>query len=131
MTSSDLATYQLQLQQVEAALTSDPENPELLKLKEDLSQVIQLTQELIQSQVDKQDTPDAPPTDDSAPAPPSVTPVKHWQVGERCQALWDKDGNYYECVIDEITTDGHVSVTFRHNRQQGVTSLGTETVKCL
>ncbi len=51
MTSSDLATYQLQLQQVEVALTADPENGELLKLKEDLSQVIQLTKDLISQQV--------------------------------------------------------------------------------
>ena len=31
---------------------------------------------------------------------------------------------YYEAKINEITTDGEVSVTFRHNGQQGVTSLG-------
>lgn len=39
---SDLATYELQLQQVEVALTTDPENSELLKLKEDLEQVEKL-----------------------------------------------------------------------------------------
>ncbi len=32
--------------------------------------------------------------------------------------------SYYEATINEITTDGEVSVTFRHNKQQGVTSLG-------
>ncbi len=53
MTSSDLATYQLQFQQVEVALTADPDNAELLKLKEDLSQVIQLTKDLISQQVEK------------------------------------------------------------------------------
>ncbi len=36
--------------QVEAALTSDPECAELLKLKEDLVQVIDLTTELISAQ---------------------------------------------------------------------------------
>ncbi len=54
----------------------------------------------------------------------TLTPVKHWQVGEQCQALWNKDGGYYEARIDEITTEGEVSVTFRHNGSQGVTSLG-------
>jgi len=46
------------------------------------------------------------------------------QVGERCQAVFDHDGLYYEAVISEITTDGDVSVTFRHNGQTGVTHLG-------
>ena len=39
MAESDLSSYQLQLQQVEAALTADPENQELLKLKGDLEEV--------------------------------------------------------------------------------------------
>ena len=38
MSESELSTYQLQLQQVEAALSSDPANSELLKLKADLEQ---------------------------------------------------------------------------------------------
>ena len=45
-------------------------------------------------------------------------------MGEQCQALWFKDGLYYEATINEITTDGEVSVTFRHNGKEGVTSLG-------
>ena len=35
--------------QVEAALTSDPTNEELLQLKQDLSQVIELTSQLVNS----------------------------------------------------------------------------------
>jgi len=46
---SNLATYSLQLQQVEAALTNDPSNPELTKLKSDLEEVINLTKELIET----------------------------------------------------------------------------------
>lgn len=42
-----LDTYKLQLQQVEAALTTEPTNEELLKLKQDLVEVIALTNELI------------------------------------------------------------------------------------
>jgi survival of motor neuron-related-splicing factor 30 len=34
--ADDLSNYKLQLQQVEVALLSDPENAELLKLKEDI-----------------------------------------------------------------------------------------------
>ena len=34
--SADLQTYRVQLEQVEAALVGDPDNEELLKLKQDL-----------------------------------------------------------------------------------------------
>ena len=75
MSESDLNTYKLQLQQVEAALTTDPENEvkekfrnvqtfqmttnmyfshffqELQQLKTDLEQVLALTQDLINAQL--------------------------------------------------------------------------------
>lgn len=146
MASSDLATYELQLQQVEAALTTDPDSAELLKLKEDLVQVIDLTKELIAAQ---DDTPTAATSqgesskgrkrvfveddeedDDDQPAfskrsaGDDLVPVKHWRVGELCQAMWSKDGQYYEASIEEITTDGQVSVKFLGYGNQDVTTLG-------
>ena len=48
MSEADLKSYNLQMQQVEAALTSDPGNQELLTLKTDLEQVIELTRTLIE-----------------------------------------------------------------------------------
>ena len=42
----DLETYKAQLEQVQAALTTDPENEDLLKLQKDLEEVINLTLEL-------------------------------------------------------------------------------------
>jgi len=145
MAEADLASYQLQLQQVEAALLADPESGELLKLKEDLQQVIELTKELVAAQ-EVEETPAA--TDDvsysshSAAAASSSSasadyhsapsgshqhtqhqPVKHWQVGEQCRAIWPKDGSYYEADITEITTENEVTVTFQHNKSQVTTSL--------
>jgi len=140
MSESELSSYQLQLQQVEAALTSDPANSELLKLKADLEQVIDLTKQLVSQSVAKAGSQPEEAEEEEPPAPSSsssgavagtkrkfheeFTPVKHWQVGEQCQALWHKDGNYYEATVSEITTDGDVQVKFRHNGQSGVTSLG-------
>jgi len=37
--ASSLASYKVQLTQVDAALTTDPENDELMKLKQDLLEV--------------------------------------------------------------------------------------------
>ena len=42
----DLDTYKAQLEQVQAALTTDPDNEDLRKLQKDLEEVINLTLEL-------------------------------------------------------------------------------------
>jgi len=44
--ADDLETYKAQLEQVQAALTTDPQNEDLLKLQKDLEEVINLTLEL-------------------------------------------------------------------------------------
>merc|ERR1712058_150027 len=56
------------------------------------------------------------------PAP--ILPVKPWQVGENCQALYSGDGTYYDAKIEEITTDGEVSVKFKGFRGSFVTTIG-------
>lgn len=86
-----------------------------------------MTKDLIAAQLDSQPAENKETTEEPSSSRrkfDNLTPVKHWQVGEQCQALYEKDGLYYEASINEITTDGEVSVTFRHNKQQGVTSLG-------
>ena len=45
-------------------------------------------------------------------------------MGEHCQALCSRDGQYYEAVINEISTDGEVAFSFKHNGQSGLSSLG-------
>uniref|UniRef100_A0A915ERM1 Uncharacterized protein n=1 Tax=Ditylenchus dipsaci TaxID=166011 RepID=A0A915ERM1_9BILA len=44
--SSELDNYRIQLEQVEAALVAEPENEELIKLKEDLVEIINLQKNL-------------------------------------------------------------------------------------
>jgi len=148
MASSDLASYQLQLQQVAAALTADPENSELLTLKTDLEQVIDLTNELITAQAGEiQPEPKLEKNSGyeksnrkSSEFETSATaevdeykedevedvrqPIKHWQVGEQCQTLWHKDAQYHDATIEEITTDGEVTVRFKNYKEQtAVTKL--------
>jgi len=136
MTESDLNTYRLQLQQVEAALTTDPDNEELNQLKTDLEQVLNLTLDLINAQLGQGTSNDA--ADDelenalkkekpkksrwAEPAP--ILPVKPWQVGEHCQAIYPVDSVYYDAKIEEITTDGEVSVKFKGYKGSYVTTIG-------
>ena len=96
---ADLKSYNLQMQQVDAALTSDPNNPELLKLKEDLQEVISLTQDLLEETRSVAAAAAAPvpePQEEvvkkKARPHDHIKPIKHWQVGEQCQAIWAKDG---------------------------------------
>ncbi|XP_052062236.1 survival of motor neuron-related-splicing factor 30-like [Mytilus californianus] len=102
---TNLSTYKLQLQQVEASLTTDPDNEDLLKLKNDLQEVIDLTVDLIgtklpptATEILKSDTPDVS--------------THTWKSGDPCMAIWSEDGQYYGSKIDEILEDGTCTVTF-------------------
>lgn len=79
-----LSSYKAQLQQVEAALSTDPDNQDLMKLQKDLQEVIELTKDLLTSQ----------PAEGVASTHSSdAAPSKHsWKVGDRCIALWNQDG---------------------------------------
>ena len=95
--SEKLEQYRSQLAQVEAAIEADPTNPEWKKLRSDLLEVIQLTSEL-------GDSSGAGPSE-AAPAPQS------YSVNDRCQALFEEDGNYYNAKVVALSEDGYF-VTF-------------------
>ncbi|KAI4894211.1 hypothetical protein NFI96_027348 [Prochilodus magdalenae] len=100
-----LSSYRAQLQQVEAALSTDPDNEDLLKLQKDLQEVIELTKDLLTSQ----------PAEGVASANSSdaAPPKSSWNVGDRCMAMWSQDGQPYEAEIEEIDGEnGTAAVTF-------------------
>ncbi|XP_071804893.1 survival of motor neuron-related-splicing factor 30-like [Asterias amurensis] len=104
--SANLLTYRAQLQQVEAALTNDPENEELTKLKADLQDVIDLTTDLVQA------APGSSEPQEEETADPAADEITRWNVGDRCEAIYSVDGLYYQCTIDEVHNDSTVTVTF-------------------
>lgn len=77
--------------QVEAALTTDPNNEELIKLKFDLKEVIKLTHDLIKSQ--QQEKRQANGMDAKDPILLAVLANK-WKVGDQCMAPWSEDGKW-------------------------------------
>lgn len=134
--ADDLQNYKLQLQQVEAALLTDPENKELQKLKVDLEEVIELTLDLKSK------------AEEAAKQPEYTEPVnnyeedeitksllaveefvaktkakKIWRIGDICMAKWSDNNQYYEARIDSINPDGQVNVTFEAYKNRGVTTL--------
>ncbi|PVD31943.1 hypothetical protein C0Q70_07369 [Pomacea canaliculata] len=118
----NLKTYKLQLQQVEASLTTDPENSDLLKLKNDLLEVINLTQELISGHRDTSAVSGDQEefTDETSTEQPQYS----WSVGDRCLAMFSDDGQYYEAVVEEILEDGACTVTFSEYGNTDVTQVG-------
>ncbi|XP_068626575.1 survival of motor neuron-related-splicing factor 30 [Battus philenor] len=113
--AEDLRNYKLQLQQVEAALLTDPENEELLKLKGDLEEVIELTQDLIKTQegdIKVHDFHSSSNNDNVTASPPPDdddsslgNPVSKLHIGEKCLAKWKADGMFYEATVEEISTE--------------------------
>ncbi|KAL8576036.1 hypothetical protein ACOMHN_052054 [Nucella lapillus] len=112
----NLKTYKLQLQQVEASLTTDGSNDDLLKLKGDLEEVIDLTQELISGKTagaggsaqEGESTSGAAAAEET----PNEEPEYSWKIGDQCMAVYSEDGMYYEAIIEEILDDGACTITF-------------------
>lgn len=87
--------------QVEAALLTDPQNEELLKLKADLEEVIELTQDLIKTQDGDSKAPNihSSSNDDDVTASllaaeddeAGESSATRWRVGEKCLARWKAD----------------------------------------
>lgn len=103
--ASDLINYNLQLEQVEAALVIDAENEELLKLKSDLIEAINLTKSLmgIDEELEPEDL-----------ISQSVNQSDRFKVGDPCMAPWSEDGQFYEATIEDLTSDGQCNVIFQY-----------------
>lgn len=112
---TSLETYRLQLGQVEAALTAEPTNEELLKLKQDLVDVIALTNELINAQRETE-------TDNKGKSSGHKKSI-NWSVGDKCMAPWSNNGQYYDCTIEELSESGEVSIRFDAYGNSDVTTV--------
>lgn len=135
--SDELQNYQLQLQQVEAALLTDANNEELKKLKIDLEEVIDLTLDLKNKAEEAANLPEYTEpvgiVDEEDEITKSLLAVeefvarnktkKIWRVNDTCMAKWNENGQYYEAKIDAIHSNGQVNVTFEAYKNRGVTTL--------
>lgn len=116
-------------------MLTEPENIELLKLKKDLEEVIELTRDLIKRQleeqkkssyVEKEPTASSVYYDDIEQAlldAEKLVQAKVWKIGDKCQAKWTEDGQYYDATIEGITDGGEVSVIFDAYQNRSTTSL--------
>lgn len=132
-------------------MITDPDNSELLKLKDDLVEVIELTRDLIKTQLEEQkktsyvepnksytapsdegqssnSNPDLPDDLDEIEtallAAEQGTSRTVWKIGDKCQAKWTEDGNYYDATIEGISESGEVNVVFEAYQNRCTTALG-------
>ena len=96
-----LKLYEEQLTAVEAAIAQDPTNEEWLKLKSDLLEVIRLTQQLSEVRGEVASS--------AAAVSSAATPaeLKSYAVGDKCQALFELDGNWYNAKVVALVEDGY------------------------
>lgn len=111
MEKADLETYQVQLSQVEMALTADPENAELSSLRSELQELIELTQAAL-AQAEAASSSKA----ESSRKTTTTVPSKTWSAGDECLAKYSGDGGWYPARITSVggSADNRVySIVFK------------------
>ncbi|KAF5374771.1 hypothetical protein D9758_000216 [Tetrapyrgos nigripes] len=97
MDQADLETYQVQLSQVELALSADPDNAELAHLRSELKELIDLTKTaLAQAEVASNTKAE------SSRKTTSATPAHTWSAGDECLAKYSGDGTWYPARITGV-----------------------------
>lgn len=96
MDSADLETYQVQLSQVELALSTDPDNEGLASLRSELKELIELTQAAIA----QQEAAVASKSESRKTA--HAAPTAQWKAGDDCLAKYSSDGHWYPARIASV-----------------------------
>jgi len=119
----EVESYKAQLRQVEAALLIDEKNEDLQKLKEDLLEVIALTDEL--SQINEVVEEPVIPVQ---PEAKKTDKPDEWKAGDRVQAIRKLDGEYHNGTVDMIADD-KVSCTVKFDNSGSVDVVKISTLR--
>ena len=102
-----------------------------MKLKGDLEEVIELTRDLIRTQLEEGKKSSYVETKAASyRTDPDTEPEQQvWKVGDKCMAKWAQDNQYYNATIEGIT-EGEVSVVFDAYQNRG-TALLKDLKECV
>jgi len=95
MDKNELETFQVQLSQVELALTSDPTNAELTSLRDELKTLIDLTKEAIAQA-------EAPKPEPSRKQSSTLPLTIKWKAGDEVLAKYTGDGQWYPARVTSV-----------------------------
>ena len=98
MNKEDLETYQVQLQQVEAALSNDPDNDGLKDLHKELKELISLTEQALA----QQGAATSAAASSSKKQNAQSTSAPQWKAGDECLARYSSDGQWYPARIASV-----------------------------
>jgi len=126
----NLESYKAQLRQVEAALSIDQNNEDLQKLKEDLLEVIALTEELLEINdvVDVPVVPVVSQQQEVVEQPEEPPKPREWNTGDRVQAIRKLDGHYHNGTVDMISDD-RLSCTVKFDNSGSVDVVKIASLK--
>ncbi|KAI8033305.1 hypothetical protein M5D96_013939, partial [Drosophila gunungcola] len=52
-----------------------------------------------------------------------VSAAKTWRIGDKCQAKWKEDRQYYDATIEDVTSKGEVKVIFDAYQNRSTTHV--------
>ncbi|PCH33803.1 hypothetical protein WOLCODRAFT_112542 [Wolfiporia cocos MD-104 SS10] len=113
MDNTDLETYQVQLSQVELALSTDPDNAGLSSLRSELQELIELTEAAIAQQEAAATSSKA---ESSRKAATAAATTRAWAAGDECLAKYSGDNAWYPARITSVggsTENRAYSVMFK------------------
>jgi survival-of-motor-neuron-related-splicing factor 30 len=102
--------HEAQLAAVEAAISRDPGNEEWQRLRADLLEVIALKQQLTEVKGEAAASAAAAGQQAAAAAAAQQAAqqeLRSWSIGEKCQALYEQDGNWYNAKVVALAEDGY------------------------
>ena len=101
MNKEDLETYQVQLQQVEVALASDPDNDGLKDLRNELKELISLTEQALAQQAAAATSSSVSGSSSKKQNAQSAS-APQWKAGDECLAKYSSDGQWYPARIASV-----------------------------
>ncbi|GJE87579.1 TUDOR domain-containing protein [Phanerochaete sordida] len=121
MDKADLETYQVQLDQVELALQTDPSNTELSSLKAELEELIELTKAAI-AQQEAAASSSKVEASRKAAAAATASQGNAFVAGDDCLAKYSGDGQWYPARVASVGGSAE-------NRQYSVVFKGYNTTE--
>eukprot|EP01104_Vermistella_antarctica_P000488 TRINITY_DN10653_c0_g1_i1.p1 TRINITY_DN10653_c0_g1~~TRINITY_DN10653_c0_g1_i1.p1 ORF type:complete len:280 (+),score=70.55 TRINITY_DN10653_c0_g1_i1:130-969(+) len=118
-----LSAYREQYVQVCESLELQPDEADLIQLKSDLKQIVDLTQQLYEvKELEEQAQPPPPPTETTTTEPaqtittalttPTNSASSPFPTGTSCQARWSQDQKWYKAIVTAVTV---VDGVLRHD----------------
>ncbi|OMH86292.1 Survival of motor neuron-related-splicing factor 30 [Zancudomyces culisetae] len=115
MDKEEVILYKNQIKEIEIALEADPENEGLVKLKNEIQDLLELSCLLESKDSNNSQTNvnyNVAATDSSYKTNSELTNSVNWKIGDDCYSKYSEDGKYYAAKIVDALPGNRFKVTF-------------------